>query len=102
MERYAERQADRLPALADELVRHNVDVIVVGETPAIRAAIQATTTIPIVMVTAGDPVESGFVQSLARPGGNVTGVGGLVNELNRKWLELLKEAVPGRVPRGCG
>ncbi|HEY5865159.1 MAG TPA: ABC transporter substrate-binding protein [Candidatus Tectomicrobia bacterium] len=95
VERYAERQADRLPALADELVRHSVDVIVVSETPAIHAAIQATTTIPIVMLTVGDPVESGFAQSLARPGGNVTGVGGLVNDLNRKWLELLKEAVPG-------
>ena len=93
--RSAEGQVNRLPALADEFVRLNVDVIVVGETPAIHAAIQATTTIPIVMLTVGDPVESGFVKSLARPGGNVTGVGGLVNELNRKLLELLKEAVPG-------
>ena len=93
--RSAEGQANRLPALADELVRLNVDVIVVSETPAIHAAIQATTTIPIVMLTVGDPVESGFVKSLARPGGNVTGVGGLVNELNRKLLELLQEAVPG-------
>jgi putative ABC transport system substrate-binding protein len=93
--RYAEEQVNRLPALADELVRLNVDVIVVAETPAIHAAIQATTTIPIVMLTVGDPVESGFVKNLARPGGNVTGVGGLVTELNRKLLELLKEAVPG-------
>ena len=93
--RSAEGQGNRLPALADELVRLNVNVIVVSETPAIHAAIQATTTIPIVMLTVGDPVESGFVKSLARPGGNVTGVGGLVNELNRKLLELLQEAVPG-------
>jgi len=93
--RSAEGQVHRLPALADELVRLNVDVIVVAETPAIHAAIQATTTIPIVMLTVGDPVESGFVKSLAWPGGNVTGVGGLVNELNPKLLELLKEAVPG-------
>jgi putative ABC transport system substrate-binding protein len=93
--RSAEGQGHRLPALADELVRLNVDVIVVAETPAIHAAIQATTTIPIVMLTVGDPVASGFVKSLAQPGGNVTGVGGLVNELNRKLLELLQEAVPG-------
>src|SRR5262245_40595407 len=95
VERYAERQADRLPALATELVRLNVDVIVVVETPAIHAAIQATTTIPIVMITIGDPVEARFVESLAHPSGNVTGVGGLVTELNTKLLELLKEAVPG-------
>jgi putative tryptophan/tyrosine transport system substrate-binding protein len=93
--RYAEGQVNRLPALADELVRLNVDVIVVAETPAIQAAIQATTTIPIVILTAGDAAELGFVKSLARPDGNVTGVGGLVNELNRKLLELLQEAVPG-------
>ena len=93
--RSAEGQVDRLPALAAELVRLNVDVIVVAETPAIHAAIQATTTIPIVMLTVGDPVEAGFVKSLAQPGGNVTGVGGLVTELNMKLLELLKEAVPG-------
>jgi putative tryptophan/tyrosine transport system substrate-binding protein len=93
--RSAEGQGNRLPALADELVRLNVDVIVVSETAAIHAAIQATTSIPIVMLTVGDPVESGFVKGLARPGGNVTGVGGLVHELNRKWLELLQEAVPG-------
>jgi ABC-type uncharacterized transport system substrate-binding protein len=93
--RSAEGQVHRLPVLAAELVRLNVDIIVVGETPAIHAAMEATTIIPIVMLTVGAPVESGFVKSLARPGGNVTGVGGLVNELNRKLLELLKEAVPG-------
>src|SRR5262245_11046036 len=95
VERYAEGKADQLPALAAELVGRNVHIIVVGETPAIRAAIQATTTIPIVMVTVGDPVAMGFVKSLARPGGNVTGVGGLVQEVSEKLLELLKEAVPG-------
>jgi putative tryptophan/tyrosine transport system substrate-binding protein len=94
VERYAERQADRLAALAAELVRLNVDIIVAADTPAIHAAIRATTTIPIVMLTVGDPVESRFVESLARPSGNVTGVGGLVLELNTKLLELLKEAVP--------
>jgi putative ABC transport system substrate-binding protein len=94
VERYAEQQPDRLAALAAELVRLNVDVIVVVDTPAIHAAIRATTTIPIVMLTVGDPVESRFVESLARPSGNVTGVGGLVLELNTKLLELLKEAVP--------
>lgn len=93
--RTAEDRVDRLPALAAELVQLNVDVIVVAETPAIHAAIHATTTIPIVMLTTGDPVEAGFVKSLAQPGGNVTGVGGLVAELNGKLLELLKEAVPG-------
>ena len=93
--RYAEGKAYRLPALAAELVELGVDVIVVWETPAIHAAIQATTTIPIVMSTVGDPVRSGFVKSLARPGGNVTGVGGLIEELNGKLLQLLKEAVPG-------
>ena len=95
VQRYAELQAERLPALAAELVRLNVAVIVVFDTPAIHAAIQATTTIPIVMMTVGDPVEERFVESLAHPSGNVTGVGGLVVELNTKLLELLKEAVPG-------
>jgi putative tryptophan/tyrosine transport system substrate-binding protein len=92
--RWAEDNIDRLPALADELVRLQVDVIVVGDTPVIRAAQQATTTIPIVIRSVGDPVAQGFATSLARPGGNITGVGGLVVELNGKLLELLKEAVP--------
>ena len=93
--RHAEGQGDQLPELATELVRLNVDVIVVRDTPSIRAAIQATTIIPIVMMTVGDPMELGFVKSLAQPGGNVTGAGGLVSELNGKLLELLHEAVPG-------
>jgi putative ABC transport system substrate-binding protein len=94
--RYAERKLDRLPTLAAELVRLKVDLIVVsgGDLP-IRAAMNATKTIPIVMVGLGaDPVEAGFVESLARPGGNVTGLTLLSRELSPKRLELLKETVP--------
>jgi putative ABC transport system substrate-binding protein len=93
--RWAEGQPSRLAALAAELVRLPVDVLVVSASPAIRAAQRATTTIPIVMLSVGDPVEEGFVTDLARPGGNITGVGGVVPELSSKLLELLKEAVPG-------
>ena len=94
--RYAEGKVDRLPELAAELVRLKVDIIVVaGGDVLIRAAKSATKTIPIVMTGAGaDPVEAGFVESLARPGGNVTGVTLLSRELGGKRLELLKEAVP--------
>ena len=94
--RYAEGKIDRLPELAAELVRLKVDVIVVaGGDVLIRAAKSATKTIPIVLTGAGaDPVEAGFVESLARPGGNVTGVTFLSRELGGKRLELLKEAVP--------
>jgi putative ABC transport system substrate-binding protein len=94
--RYAEGKLDRLPELAAELVRLKVDVIVVaGGTTDIRAAKNATKTIPIIMVGAGrDPVEAGLVKSLARPGGNVTGITNLSRELGGKRLELLKEAVP--------
>jgi len=93
--RYAEGKRDRFPELAAELVRLKVDIIVVvgGEVP-IRAAKNATKTIPIVMMGTGDPVELGLVESLARPGGNVTGVTNLSRELGGKRLELLKEAVP--------
>jgi putative ABC transport system substrate-binding protein len=93
--RYAEAGTDteRLPALAADLVRLNVDVIVtVGGTT--RIAQSATRTIPIVMVTAGDPVEAGFVTSLAQPGGNITGLAGLGAELSGKRLEILTQAVP--------
>lgn len=93
--RWAEGNVDRLPALADELVRLQVDVIVVGDTRAIYAAQQATTTIPIIILSIGDPVTGGFATSLARPGGNITGVGGLVAEVSGKLLELLTEAVLG-------
>ena len=94
--RYAEGKRDRFPELAAELVRLKVDVIVVaGGAPSIRAAKNATKTIPIVMMGRGaDPVEAGLVESLARPGGNVTGITLLARELGGKRLELLKEAVP--------
>ena len=94
--RYAEGKLDRLPELAAELVRLKVDIIMVtGGDPVIRAAKNATKTIPIVMMgSAADPVEAGLIESLARPGGNVTGVTTLSRELGGKRLELLKEAVP--------
>jgi len=86
---------DSIPSLVAELVQLKVDVLVLGPLPAIRAAKQATKTIPIVMVTTQDPVAAGFVDSLARPGGNITGLTTLQRELSGKRLELLKEAVPG-------
>jgi len=93
--RYAEGKIDRFPELAAELVRLKVDLIVVaGGTRLIRAAMNATKTIPIVMARGNDPVEAGFVKSLARPGGNITGLSMLTRELGGKRLELLKEAVP--------
>lgn len=85
----------RLSDLATELVRINVDVIVTQGTPAAQAAKRATSTIPIVMATSGDPVAVGLVASLARPGGNVTGNTILAPDLNGKRLELIKELVPG-------
>jgi putative ABC transport system substrate-binding protein len=88
-------KADQFPDLAADLVRLHVDVIVAPSTPAIHAAKEATTTIPIVILSVGDPVRSGFVESLARPSGNITGVTGpLTAEFSAKLLELLKEAVP--------
>ena len=78
-----------------ELVQLKVDVLIVGALPGIRAAKQATKTIPIVMVTTQDPVATGLIDSLARPGGNITGLTRLTRELSGKRLELLKEAVPG-------
>jgi putative ABC transport system substrate-binding protein len=93
--RYAEGKLDRIPSLVTELVELKVDVLVVIVLPAIRAAKQATKTIPIVMVTNQDPVATGIVNSLARPGGNITGLTRLTRELSGKRLELLKEAVPG-------
>ncbi|TMH21568.1 MAG: ABC transporter substrate-binding protein [Betaproteobacteria bacterium] len=94
--REAEGKADRLPALAAELVALKVDVILAaGSTLTARVAKEATTTIPIVFAAVGDPVGSGLVTSLARPGGNVTGLSGLTAELVGKRLELLKQAVPG-------
>jgi putative ABC transport system substrate-binding protein len=93
--RSAERQHDRLPALATELVQARVDVIVAINTPGARAAIQATKQVPIIISVVGDPVGSGFVTSLARPGGNVTGVSNMTGELASKRVSILKELVPG-------
>jgi putative ABC transport system substrate-binding protein len=92
--RYAEGNADRLPGLAAELVRLKVDIMVTTSGASVRVAKQMTTTIPIVMVVSGDPVADGTVASLARPGGNITGLTILAPELSGKRLELLKEAVP--------
>jgi putative tryptophan/tyrosine transport system substrate-binding protein len=93
--RYTEGSYERLPALAAELVRLQVDVIFAPSAPASQAAQQATTTIPIVMDTLGDPVRAGFVTGLAQPSGNITGTAGFAPELGGKQLELLKTAVPG-------
>jgi putative tryptophan/tyrosine transport system substrate-binding protein len=93
--RYAEGKRDRQPELAAELVRLKVDIILVtGAEVLVQAAKNATKTIPIVMMRGADPVEAGLVESLARPGGNVTGITNLARELGGKRLELLKEAVP--------
>jgi putative ABC transport system substrate-binding protein len=92
--RYADNRLDRLPELAAELVRLNVDVIVAAGTLAPLAAKRATATIPIVMTAAGDPVGAGLVATLARPGGNVTGLSLMAPDLGGKRLELLKEIVP--------
>ena len=87
-------KAERFPDLATELARHKVDVIVASDNQAIAAAQRATTTIPIVMVLGGDAVATGFVGSLARPGGNITGLTSQATELQGKALQLLKETVP--------
>jgi len=92
--RYAEGKPDRVRTLAAELVSLNVDVILSAGSSDTRAAKEATATIPIVMAAAGDPVASGFVTSLAKPGANVTGLSILAPELSGKQLELLKEIVP--------
>ena len=92
--RFAEQKSERLPELAADLVRLKVDLIVTTGSPSALAAKKATTAIPIVMATAPDPVGSGLVASLARPGGNVTGLSGLAYELITKRLEILKDAVP--------
>jgi putative ABC transport system substrate-binding protein len=93
--RYADGNYDRLPGLAADLVRLKVDIIVTEGTPPTRAAAQATTTIPIVMTVTGDPVASGLVTNLARPGGNLTGASFFFPEIAAKRLQLLKELIPG-------
>jgi len=93
--RGAEGKLERIPGIVAELVQLNVDVLVVLIPQAIRAAKQATKTIPIVMVTQEDPVAAGLIDSLARPGGNITGLATLQRDLSGKRLELLAEVVPG-------
>jgi putative ABC transport system substrate-binding protein len=93
--RYGQGMSDRLPALVAELVQLKVDLLVIPSTQGIRAAKHATTTIPIVMVTPADPLAAGFIDSFARPGGNITGITRLTRDLSGKRLELLMEAVPG-------
>jgi putative tryptophan/tyrosine transport system substrate-binding protein len=92
--RYAEGKLDRLPELAAELAHLKVDIIVTASPPATRSAKQATATIPIVMAFDFDPIGNGFVASLARPGGNITGLSTLSPEISGKQLELLREIVP--------
>ena len=92
--RSAERRTNLLPELAAELVRSKVDVIVASQTPAIMAAKNATRDIPIVMAPAGDPLALGFIASLARPGGNITGLSAANDELAAKSLELVREIIP--------
>src|SRR5215475_6640023 len=92
--RYAEGRPVRLPALAADLVQRNVDVILSAGTEATDAARKATKTIPIVMAAVGDPIAAGFIASLARPGGNITGASLLATELTAKRLQLLKEVLP--------
>ncbi len=92
--RWAEGSYDRLPALAADLVGRKVDVIVATSSPAALAAKNATSTIPIVFFSGGDPVADGLIPSIARPGGNLTGVSGLVTDLHAKRLELLSDLIP--------
>jgi putative tryptophan/tyrosine transport system substrate-binding protein len=93
--RYAAVEPERVPEFVEEFVRHKVNVLVSSSMGAIRAAKQASKTIPVVMVAPQDPVAAGLVVSFARPGGNITGVSRLSRDLSGKRLELFKEAVPG-------
>jgi putative ABC transport system substrate-binding protein len=93
--RFADGQSERLPVLAAELIQTKVDVILAAGTQAISAAQKATTSIPIVMAGANDPVGSGFVASLAHPGGNITGLSLLLEDITPKQLEILRIMVPG-------
>jgi len=93
--RFADGEYDRLPALANQLVQSKIDVLVVDSTPGVKVARAATKTIPIVMISVGDPVASGFVSSLSRPGTNITGLSNVVGDVSAKYVELLHGAVPG-------
>jgi putative ABC transport system substrate-binding protein len=93
--RFADGRTDRLPVLANDLVQLKMDVVVTTTAPAVRAAMEATTAIPIVMAGVDDAVEQGFVASLPKPGGNVTGASWLNVQLTAKRLDLLKQALPG-------
>ena len=92
--RYAEGRLDRMPGFVHEFVQQKVDVIVAANNVAIRTAKKATKTIPIVIVTSVDPVEAGYVESFAHPGGNITGFTHLARDLSAKRVELLKELLP--------
>jgi putative ABC transport system substrate-binding protein len=93
--RYAEGRLDRVPGMVEELIGLRVDALVVSSVPAIRAAKRAATTVPVVMVISVDPVTTGIIESLARPGGNITGIASLSRNLRKQGLDLLKETVPG-------
>src|SRR5213594_1941556 len=92
--RYAEGRLDRMPGLVNELVQQKVDVIVAVNNVVIRAAKEATKTIPIVMISSVDPVAAGYVESFAHPGGNITGLAWLLRDISAKRVELLKELLP--------
>jgi putative tryptophan/tyrosine transport system substrate-binding protein len=92
--RFAEGKAERLSNLVAELLELKPDVLVVAGTPAVRAAQEATTSIPIVMATTNDPIGSGFVEALARPGGNITGLSNLSTDLSPKLMEMLRSIAP--------
>src|SRR5258708_35102005 len=92
--RYAEGRSERLPELVADLINHKVAIIVVAVTPDAQAAATATKTIPIVMASAGDPVATGLIKNLARPGGNITGLSQMSTVLAPKRLQLFNDAVP--------
>src|SRR6185369_15876329 len=92
--RYTEGRLDRVPSLVNDLVQQKVDVIVAPSNVAIRAAREATKTLPIVMISSVDPVAAGYVESFAKPGGNITGVAWLLRDMSAKRVELLKDLLP--------